>query len=101
ARSRLDTYHEEAGQKGPEEELDMDLIIPTPPQLGNIVVEADDLGMAIEDQVLFSGLTLKFEANSITGVVGRNGLGKTSLLRALMGEVEPTWGTVRIGKKTL
>jgi ABC transport system ATP-binding/permease protein len=52
-------------------------------------------------QWLFSGLDLAFEAGTCTGVIGRNGLGKTTLLRILLGNQEPLSGSVRIGKKTV
>ena len=103
ARSRLDSYHAIAAETGPIRELDMDLILPTPPQLGNIIVNAKNISATIPgtDHTLFSHLDLSFQAGSCTGVIGRNGLGKTTLLRILLGQCDPAEGTVRIGQKTL
>ncbi|MCB1099578.1 MAG: ABC-F family ATP-binding cassette domain-containing protein [Verrucomicrobiae bacterium] len=103
ARSRLDNYAAIAAETGPTEELDMELILPTPPALGNIVVNAEEISACVPgtQRWLFAGLNLAFEAGTCTGVIGRNGLGKTTLLRILLGGQEPLSGSVRIGKKTV
>ncbi|MDA0814500.1 MAG: ABC-F family ATP-binding cassette domain-containing protein, partial [Verrucomicrobia bacterium] len=103
ARSRLDNYAAVAAETGPTEELDMELILPPPPALGNIVVNAEEISACVPgtQRCLFSGLNLAFEAGMCTGVIGRNGLGKTTLLRMLLGQMEPLSGSVRIGKKTV
>ena len=101
ARARLDNYDRIAGEEAPEEELVMDLIIPPSPPLANIVVDAKGIGAAIPDRWLFSHLDLSFEPGTCTGIIGRNGLGKTTLLRILMGEQQPTEGSVQIGKRTV
>ncbi|MCB1225620.1 MAG: ABC-F family ATP-binding cassette domain-containing protein [Verrucomicrobiales bacterium] len=102
ARTRLDTFAEVAAQDAPEDDVAVDLIIPPPPPLANVVVDAEGLGARLDDgRWLFAGLDLSFEAGSCTGIIGRNGLGKTTLLRLLMGLREPDEGRVVIGKKTV
>ncbi|MBK8091891.1 MAG: ABC-F family ATP-binding cassette domain-containing protein [Verrucomicrobiaceae bacterium] len=101
ARTRLDEYDRVAALDAPEAELVMDLIIPPAPALANIVVETNNLGARIDDRWLFSHLNLAFEPGTCTGIIGRNGLGKTTLLRMLMGRTEPNEGTVTIGKRTV
>lgn len=101
SRSRMDNFYAIKGKAAPTEELDVDLIIPEPPSLGNIVVEAQNVGIQLADNFLFTGFNVVMEKNTITGIVGRNGLGKTTLLKLLMGELEPTEGSVKIGKRTL
>ncbi len=101
ARTRLDNFDRVNAIEAPEQELTMDLIIPPPPPLANIVVDATNLGAAIGDRWLFSHLDLSFEPGTCTGIIGRNGLGKTTLLRMLMGQQPPTEGSVTIGKKTV
>lgn len=101
ARTRLDTYERIAAESGPEAELVMDLILPPPPPLANVVVDAVGVGIKIGDRWLFDGLDLSFEPGTCTGIIGRNGLGKTTLLRLLMGEQPPTEGRVAIGKRTV
>jgi ATP-binding cassette subfamily F protein uup len=101
ARTRLDEFDRVAALDAPEEDLVMDLIIPPPPPLANVVVDATDIGALAGERWLFSHLDLSFEAGTCTGIVGRNGLGKTTLLRVLMGEQKPAEGAVSIGKKTV
>ncbi|MGK0190518.1 MAG: ATP-binding cassette subfamily F protein uup [Verrucomicrobiales bacterium] len=78
-------------------------MLPTPLGLGNIVVNAEEIGACIPDtnEWLFADLNLSFEAGSCTGVIGRNGLGKTTLLRILLGQQKPLAGKVQIGKRTV
>jgi ATP-binding cassette subfamily F protein uup len=101
ARSRLDEFERVDSQEAPEAELVMDLIIPPPPPLANIVVEASNLGIEIEGRWLFSHLDLAFDAGSCTGIIGRNGLGKSTLLRLLMEQQAPSEGSVLVGKRTV
>lgn len=101
ARTRLDEFDRVSAQDAPEQELVMDLIIPPAPPLANTVVDATNIGARIDDRWLFSHLDLSFEPGSCTGIIGRNGLGKTTLLRILMGEREPDEGSVNIGKRTI
>ena len=101
ARTRLDEFDRVAAQDAPEQELVMDLIIPPPPPLANVVVEAANLGARINDRWLFSHLDLDFEPGTCTGIIGRNGLGKTTLLKLLMGDTSPAEGSVTIGKRTV
>jgi len=100
-RSRLDEYERVAAMDAPEEELVMDLIIPPAAPLANTIIDAVEIGAHINDRWLFSHLNLSFEAGTCTGIIGRNGLGKTTLLRMLMGQQEPNEGKVTIGKRTV
>ena len=100
-RSRLDEYDRVAAIEAPEAELVMDLIIPPASALANTIIDATDIGAHINDRWLFSHLNLSFEAGTCTGIIGRNGLGKTTLLRMLMGQQAPNEGKVVIGKRTV
>jgi ATP-binding cassette subfamily F protein uup len=101
ARTRLDEFDRVSAQEGPEAELVMDLIIPPPPPLANTVIEAKNIGARVEDRWLFSHLDLSFDPGTCTGIIGRNGLGKTTLLRILMGLQAPDEGSVVTGKRTV
>ena len=100
SKSRLDRYFEVAGQTAVEIDKDVDLVIPPPPQLANSIVELHNVGIELGGKRLFSHLNLNFAAGQRVGVFGRNGLGKSTLLKIILGEMEPTEGTVKIGQLT-
>jgi ATP-binding cassette subfamily F protein uup len=99
-KNRFERYYETAAQDGPVVEEDVELIIPPPPQLGNRTVEVSNLGMELGGRTLFSGFNFIFANGQRVGVAGRNGLGKTTFLRILIGQIAPTDGTVKVGQLT-
>ena len=99
-KNRFERYYETAAQAGPAVEEDMELVIPPPPQLGNRTVEVAGLGMELGGKKLFSGFSFTFENGRRVGVCGRNGLGKSTLLRIIIGQLQPTEGTVKTGQLT-
>ncbi|NDA67889.1 MAG: ATP-binding cassette domain-containing protein, partial [Verrucomicrobia bacterium] len=99
-KNRFERYYETAAQAGPVVEEDMELVIPPPPPLGNRVVELTNLGIQFGGRTLFRNFTHVFENGQRIGVAGRNGVGKTSLLKAIIGELPPSEGTVKIGQLT-
>ncbi|MDB6055765.1 MAG: transporter [Verrucomicrobiales bacterium] len=98
SKSRLDRYFEVAGQSGPEEDMDVDLVIPRAGQMGNRGVDLEDVGLELGGRWLLRNLTLKCEPGTKIGIAGKNGLGKSSLLKIIIGEIKPTEGTVRTGE---
>jgi ATP-binding cassette subfamily F protein uup len=101
SKNRFERYYDTAAQDGPAVEEDMELVIPPPPQLGNRTVEVTNLGMTLGERHLFSGFSFNFENGKRIGICGRNGLGKTTLLRILIGQLPPTEGTIKIGPLTM
>ncbi len=103
SRHRLDQFYEIEGLQAPPEEREMDLLIPPPPDLGNIVVELEQAGVNVGTETsprwLFRRLNLELRPGQCTGIVGRNGTGKTTLLKVCLGQLPPSEGTATIGKK--
>lgn len=103
SRHRLDQFYAVADLEAPPEEREMDLLIPPAPELGNIAVELEKVSVAVgsedERRFLFRNLTLSIRPGQCTGIVGRNGVGKTTLLKVCLGNLEPDEGIVQIGKK--
>src|SRR5258707_9033687 len=99
-KDRFERYYEVAAQEGPAVEEDVELVIPPPPQLGNRTVEVSNLGMELGGRTLFRGFNFTFANGQRVGIAGRNGLGKTTLLRILIGQLAPTEGTVKVGQLT-
>ncbi|MDA9922229.1 ABC-F family ATP-binding cassette domain-containing protein [Verrucomicrobiales bacterium] len=99
-RSRLDNYYAVKAQKAPDQELDMELVIPTPPRLANVVVDLKEVGHYWDGDPLFLGVDLEMKAGECVGIVGPNGTGKTTLLQIILGKLQPAAGNVTIGKRT-
>src|SRR3954452_2727484 len=97
---RVERYFEMAAQDAPEPELDVELIIPTPPKLANRVIELRGVTVELGGRVLFNGLDLNLTAGERLGIVGRNGLGKSSLLKVIIGELPATTGEVELGARS-
>jgi ATP-binding cassette subfamily F protein uup len=100
-KNRFERYYETAAQSGPAVDEEMELCIPPPVHLGNRVVELTNLGMDLGGRTLFRGFDFTFENGQRVGVVGRNGLGKTTLLKIILGQRAPTEGTVKVGQLTI
>ncbi len=98
SRARLDRYEEMAAEADKTRKLDFEEIqIPPGPRLGSQVIEADKLKKGFGDRVLIDGLSFSLPRNGIVGIIGPNGVGKTTLFKTLVGLEQPTDGEVRIG----
>lgn len=100
AQYRVNRYYEMSSQRGPDKEMEMDLIIPPALRLSNQVVKLDNVSMAFENKTLFENLTVDIEPGSKIGIIGPNGAGKTTLLKIILGAMQPTGGTVSISHNT-
>jgi ATP-binding cassette subfamily F protein uup len=97
---RIERYFEVATEEAPEQELDVELIIPPAPKVANRIIELRDLRLELGGRTLIDGLSLDLPARARLGIIGRNGLGKSSLLKVILGELAPTRGEVEIGPRT-
>jgi ATP-binding cassette ChvD family protein len=97
--ARLRRYEEMEAQAANTRGLDFDEIhIPPGPRLGSVVIEVDHLRKTVGDRDLFRDLSFSLPRNGIIGVVGPNGVGKTTLFQMLTGVEEPDTGTIRVGE---
>ena len=97
---RVERYFEMAAQDGPEAALDVDLIIPPAPKFANRVIELRKVGIELGGHKLFENLSHNLGVGERLGIVGRNGLGKSTLLKIMLGQLRPTSGAVEIGTRT-
>ena len=98
-RARLDRYEQMAAEAGTRLKLDFDEIqIPPGPRLGSLVVEADHVVKGFDGRLLIDDLSFALPPNGIVGVIGPNGVGKTTLLQMIAGEVTPDSGAIRRGE---
>jgi ATP-binding cassette ChvD family protein len=99
SRARLQRYEEMAAEADKNRKLDFEEIqIPPGPRLGSQVVEASDLSKGFGDRMLIDGLSFSLPPNGLVGVIGPNGVGKTTLFKMIVGEEKPDSGTIRIGE---
>ncbi|HYN72371.1 MAG TPA: energy-dependent translational throttle protein EttA [Nakamurella sp.] len=99
SRARLQRYEEMAAEAERTRKLDFEEIqIPPGPRLGSIVVEVDDLEKGFGDRILIDDLSFTLPRNGIVGVIGPNGVGKTTLFKTIVGLEKPDKGNVKIGE---
>ncbi|MGI8310571.1 energy-dependent translational throttle protein EttA [Saccharopolyspora sp. ASAGF58] len=98
SRSRLSRYEEMAAEAEKTRKLDFEEIqIPPGPRLGNVVVDVENLKKGFDDNLLIDGLSFTLPRNGIVGVIGPNGVGKTTLFKTIVGLEQPDSGTVKVG----
>ncbi|WP_026453442.1 energy-dependent translational throttle protein EttA [Saccharomonospora iraqiensis] len=98
SRSRLQRYEEMAAEAEKSKKLDFEEIqIPPGPRLGNVVVEVENLRKGFDDRLLIDDLSFTLPRNGIVGVIGPNGVGKTTLFKTIVGLEEADSGTVKVG----
>lgn len=97
-KARLGRYEEMVAEAEKSRKLDFEEIqIPTPPRLGNVVVEVEHLDKGFEGRTLIKDLSFTLPRNGIVGVIGPNGVGKTTLFKTIVGLEQPDSGTVKVG----
>jgi ATP-binding cassette ChvD family protein len=98
SKSRLARYEEMAAEAEKTRKLDFEEIqIPPGPRLGNLVIEAKDLQKGFGDRSLISDLSFTLPRNGIVGVIGPNGVGKSTLFKTIVGKEPIDGGELRIG----
>jgi ATP-binding cassette ChvD family protein len=98
SKARLQRYEEMAAEAEKTRKLDFEEIqIPTGPRLGSVVVEVEHLDKGFESRPLIKDLSFTLPRNGIVGVIGPNGVGKTTLFKTIVGLEQPDSGTVRVG----
>lgn len=93
---RVKRYDEILSQNGPKREREVELIIPEPPRLGNKSISLTDISLSFGDKKLLENFSYEFEPGNRIGIIGANGTGKTSLLKIITGQLQPTSGKVEI-----
>jgi len=98
SRARLDRYEEMASEAEKTRKLDFDEIqIPPGPRLGSTVIETKDLVKGFGDRVLIDNLSFSLPRNGIVGIIGPNGVGKTTLFKTIVGLEKADSGAVKVG----
>jgi ATP-binding cassette ChvD family protein len=99
SKARLARYEEMAAEAERTRKLDFEEIqIPAGPRLGNVVLEAKDLRKGFGDRQLIDGLSFTLPKNGIVGVIGPNGVGKTTLFKTIVGMEPLDGGDLKVGE---
>src|SRR6266702_4064860 len=98
SRARLQRYEEMAAEADAQRKLDFEEIqIPPGPRLGSTVVAVDGLTKGFGDRVLIEDLSFSLPQGGIVGILGPNGVGKTTLIKMIIGEEKPDSGSIKVG----
>jgi ATP-binding cassette ChvD family protein len=98
SKARLTAYHKLLDEDIKEKEARLELFIPSGPRLGNTVIEVEGVCKSFGDRVLVKDLTFSLPPAGVVGIIGPNGVGKTTLFRMIVGQEKPDSGTIRIGE---
>ncbi len=97
-KARLQAYDRMMGEEQKEKEQSMELFIPAGPRLGDVVIESNNVSKAFGNKLLYENLSFSLPKGGIVGIIGPNGVGKTTLFRMMMGLEQPDSGDFRIGE---
>jgi len=98
SKARINAYEDLLAKNQEKASDTAQIVIPSGPRLGDVVIEADHLSKAFGDRLLIDDLSFKLPPGGIVGVIGPNGAGKTTLFRMITGQEKPDGGTFRIGE---
>lgn len=96
-KARLNAYDQMLNQEQKEKEQQLEIFIPPGPRLGDIVIEAKNVSKAYGHKLLYENLNFSLPKGGIVGVIGPNGVGKTTLFKMIMGIEKPDGGEFKVG----
>jgi ATP-binding cassette ChvD family protein len=96
-KARLNAYDTLSNQEVKEKEASLELFIPPGPRLGDSVIDIENISKGYDQRLLIDNLSVSIPKNAIVGIIGPNGVGKSTLFRMIMGEESPDKGMIKIG----
>ncbi|MFN2146511.1 MAG: energy-dependent translational throttle protein EttA, partial [Anaerolineales bacterium] len=97
-KARVNAYESLLGQEYEARREDLEIYLPPGPRLGNTVIELEGITKGYGERTLIDNFTASIPPGSIIGVVGPNGVGKSTLLKMIAGQETPDSGTIKIGE---
>jgi energy-dependent translational throttle protein EttA len=98
SKARITSYESLLAQDAGRREQELQIYIPAGPRLGDLVIEANGLKKAYDDNILFENAGFSVPPGATVGIIGPNGAGKTSLFRIITGQEKQDAGTLRVGE---
>lgn len=98
SKARLSAYDRMLNEDTKQKEEKLEIFIPNGPRLGDRVIEAQDVAMGYGDRLLYEHLNFSLPPAGIVGVIGPNGVGKSTLFKMIMGIEQPTSGSLKLGE---
>jgi len=98
SQARINAYEKLLSQEAEGREKELELYIPPGPRLGDVVIEAENVGKAYGDRLLIENMDFRLPPGGIVGVIGPNGAGKTTLFRMITDQEKPDSGSFRLGE---
>lgn len=97
SKARIAAYDQMMAESEKQEMRTAQIVIPTPPRLGDLVIEAQNIGKAFDEKLLIEDLSFKLPPGGIVGIIGPNGAGKTTLFKMITGNEKPDTGSFVVG----
>jgi len=97
SKARLQKYEQLLAQDTKGKELELEIVIPAGPRLGELVIKSDQISKSYGDRLLFEDVSFSLPPGGIVGIIGPNGAGKTTLFRMITGAEQPDSGKLTIG----
>ncbi|MEM6396314.1 MAG: energy-dependent translational throttle protein EttA [Bacteroidota bacterium] len=97
-KARLNAYEKMSGEAARERVKNLEIFIPPGPRLGEEVIEGEEVSKGFGERQLFEGFSFRIPRAAIVGIIGPNGVGKSTLFRLIVGEQEPDTGDIKIGE---
>lgn len=97
SKARIASYEQLLADSEKNTQRNAQIVIPTPPRLGDLVIEANKIKKGFDDRLLIDDLSFKLPPGGIVGVIGPNGAGKTTLFKMIMGLETPDEGSFKVG----
>jgi ATP-binding cassette ChvD family protein len=98
SKARIQSYEKLLVQENEQLAKELEIYIPPGPRLGKVVIEAENITKAYDNQLLVENMSFQLPPGGIIGVIGPNGAGKTTLFKMIIGQEKPSSGSIRIGE---
>lgn len=97
SKARIAAYDQMIAESEKQDRRTAQIVIPTPPRLGELVIEAQNIRRGFEDRLLIEDLSFKLPPGGIVGIIGANGAGKTTLFKMITKNEIPDSGSFKVG----